>query len=98
MKTTITKGLQSAALALVVLLGAILPATSQTLTMTTAKKVGDKIRVYLTNQTNELTITIILRASAFAKLSSPFSAINLMAACFRSAVVPIPLSGIAVSS
>ena len=57
MKTTITKGLQSAALALVVLLGAILPATSQTLTMTTAKKVGDKIRVYLTNQTNELTIT-----------------------------------------
>lgn len=57
MKTTITKGLQSAALALVVLLGAILPATSQTLTMTTAKKVGDKIRVYLTPQTNELTIT-----------------------------------------
>lgn len=47
MKTTITKGLQSAALALVVLLGAILPATSQTLTMTTTKKVGERIHIVM---------------------------------------------------
>ena len=51
MKTTITKGLQSAALALVVLLGAILPATSQTLTITTTKKVGEKIHIVMYTNT-----------------------------------------------